>query len=136
MARTRRNFARAAKKLDRFGAGAKRIAGSGLRIIGEEIMTDAKASRPGHGVPRDTGTLAGTGAVTGPRRDGTVLLSFGGPAAPYALYQHEVLDLAHTVGEARYLVRAVDRWRPDRTAAWNAQRKQLDDLTRRLRLAA
>ncbi len=74
-------------------------------------MTDVKASTPGHGVPRDEGILAGTGKVTGPS-GGVVTLRFGGPAAPYAVVQHENLDFRHTVGEARYLVRGLERWQP------------------------
>jgi hypothetical protein len=83
---------------------------SGLRVIGETIMTDVRASRPGAGVPKDTGNLAASGRVTGPDRRGAVRLSFGGAAAPYALRQHEELTYRHTLGEARYLVRGLERW--------------------------
>lgn len=84
-----------------------------LRTEGEAIMTDVKASRPGKGVPRDTGALASSGEVKGPDMaspgEPEVKLTFGGPAAPYALAQHERLDYSHTVGEARYLVRGYRR---------------------------
>jgi hypothetical protein len=83
---------------------------SGMRVIGEEIMTDVKASRPGAGIPKDEGTLAGSGRVTGPKPDDVVRVSFGGAAAPYALKQHEELQYRHALGEARYLVRALERW--------------------------
>lgn len=86
---------------------------SGLRVIGEEIMTDVKASRPGAGVPVDEGALRASGRVTGPEVRGSravVTLAFGGSAAPYALRQHEELQYRHTVGEARYLVRGAERW--------------------------
>lgn len=88
-------------------------------MIGHEIMTDVKASRPGAGVPRDKGTLANTGDVT---KVGLleVDLSFGGPAAPYALIQHEVTTYHHKLGESRYLVRGIERWRPGGSAAMQA----------------
>jgi hypothetical protein len=83
---------------------------SGLRVVGETIMTDVKNSRAGAGVPVDQGDLRSTGRVTGPNARGEVLLSFGGSAAPYALRQHEELTYRNTVGEARYLVRGLERW--------------------------
>lgn len=79
-------------------------------------MTDVRASRPGHGVPVDEGTLRSTGRVTGPVAN-RVRLSFGGAAAPYAVIQHEDLELSHRVGEPRYLVRGLQRFRPDGSAA-------------------
>lgn len=86
---------------------------SGLTVVAESIMTDVKSSRPGRGVPRDTGALAASGRVSRPRVSKgkiTVRLGFGGAAAPYALYQHEMMSLRHTLGEARYLVRGVERF--------------------------
>lgn len=84
-----------------------------LRSEGEAIMTDVKASRPGKGVPVDTGALRSSGVVRGPNLaspgEPTVKLTFGGPSAPYALVQHERLDFTHDVGEARYLVRGFQR---------------------------
>ena len=124
---TRASFQRAAARI---AAAAKRISadvGVGLRLIGEEIMLDVKASRPGHGVPVDTGALRASGRVTGPASSGatgqaTVELSFGGAAAPYALVQHEVLTYHHELGEARYLVRGLERWRSGGKAALAALR--------------
>ena len=81
-------------------------------------MLDVKASSPGHGVPVDTGVLRGSGIVTGPDPSGAVALTFGGAAAPYAIRQHEELGYRHTVGEARYLIRGVQRWE----AGGNARR--------------
>lgn len=83
--------------------------GSGLRVAGEEIMTDVKASRSGAGVPVDENVLRPSGRVEGPVRN-TVELSFGGASAPYALKQHEDVTFRHTVGEARYLVRGAERF--------------------------
>lgn len=84
-----------------------------LRTEGEAIMTDVKASRPGKGVPVDTGALRSSGVVRGPELaspgNPQVRLTFGGPSAPYALVQHERLDYTHSVGEPRYLVRGFRR---------------------------
>jgi hypothetical protein len=129
---TRRNFARAARKIEAFSHGMRQPLGSGLRQIGEEIMTDVKASAPGYGVPVDTGALRASGRVEGPRSDLTVLLSFGDAATSYALRQHEELDYRHPVGEARYLVRGVDRWRPGGSAAIRALRRQAEWLAARI----
>jgi len=107
---TRRNFKRAAKAIEEFKKGMKKRAPSGLRVIGEEVMLDVKMSRPGRGVPVRKGVLRSTGRVEGPKND-EVTLSFGGAAAPYALEQHENLSLHHRVGEARFLVRGLARWK-------------------------
>lgn len=132
MASTRRNFRRAARKMQRFSRAAGLTMGPTLRMLGEEIMTDVKASRPGHGVPVDTGVLRNSGRVTGPRPDVTVLLSFGDAAAPYALRQHEEMDFAHTVGEPRYLIRGVDRWEPNGSAAIEAMSKLAEATAARI----
>lgn len=132
MATTRRNFSRAALRIERYRRSMGRTFASGMRQIGEEIMTDAKVSRPGRGVPRDTGALAGSGQVAGPRPDKSVLLSFGDQATEYALVQHERLDFHHKVGEARYLVRAVDRWTPAGSSARRALKEQAQAVARRI----
>ena len=117
----RNDFGAIARRIQKLGEQAGVEVGSGLRVIGEVIMTDVKASREGHGVPVDTGALRSTGRVTGPTgvRNPSVLLSFGGAAAPYALRQHENLFYRHTVGEARYLVRGVERFQADGADAAN-----------------
>lgn len=110
-------FDKAAHQIELLAAEGGEQLVSGLRVIGEEIMTDVQAARPGEGVPVDEGTLRDSGVVTGPDEKGSVRLTFGGAAAPYALRQHEELQYRHTVGEARYLVRGVERWsRGDRPA--------------------
>jgi hypothetical protein len=130
---TQQSFRDAARTIERLAKaqGQTLRQGAGLRVIGEEIMTDVKASRPGRGVPVDTGALRSTGRVTGPA-NGVVRLSFGGTAAPYAIIQHEVLHFHHTVGEARYLVRGVERWTPNGSAAMQALREQAQATTRRV----
>jgi len=116
---TTKSFRDAAARIKAFSTVLQQGAGSGLLKIGNEIMTDIKASAPGHGVPRDTGTLAGTGAVEKVNAV-EVELSFGGAAAPYALTQHERMDYHHKLGEPRYLVRGIERWQPDGSAAMEA----------------
>lgn len=117
--RTQKSFKAAAARVAKAAREIARRFPRGVRLIGEEIMTDVKASRPGHGVPVDTGALRGTGRAedlgtpTLPR----VELSFGGAAAPYAMDQHENMTYHHTVGEPRYLVRGVERWQPGGSAA-------------------
>jgi hypothetical protein len=114
--KTERQFAAGARKLERLHKGINDKVPSGLRMIGEEIMLDSKASRPGKGVPVDKGILRASGRVEGPMDD-EVHLSYGGAAAPYALVQHEDTSLHHNIGEARYLTRAVERWSPNGASA-------------------
>ena len=121
--RTRASFNAAAKRIEKLSKAVRRKVPSGLRVIGEEIMTDVKASRPGMGVPVDTGVLRGSGRVIGPLHN-TVELSFGSAAAFYALEQHENTALHHRLGEARYLVRGVDRWKANGASV----KRALDDL--------
>lgn len=130
---TQNNFREAARRIRAFQRSFDGSAGKAARIVGEEILTDVKASRPGHGVPVDEGTLRSTGRVDGPGRDERVVVSFGGAAAPYALEQHERLDFQHDVGEARYLVRGVERWRPGGSAAIDALRDMAEEAIRRAR---
>lgn len=75
-----------------------------LKLRAEGVMTRAKSEF----VPVDLGALRSSGHVGDPERSGDgrdveIMLSFGGPAAPYALVQHENLDYVHRVGEAKYL---------------------------------
>lgn len=133
MGQTESSFREAARRIRAFQRRFAGSAGQAARIVGEEIMTDVKASRPGHGVPVDTGVLRSTGRVEGPGRAERVVLSFGGAAAPYALVQHERLDLHHEVGEARYLVRGLERWRPGGSAALKALEDMAEEAVRRAR---
>jgi len=123
---TRASFDKAAKRIVLAARNIGRIMPPGLRLIGEEIMTDVKASSPGHGVPVETGALRASGAVEQPQPL-AVELSFGGAAVPYALVQHERLDYHHKVGEARYLVRGLERWTPGGSAAMGALKVNADE---------
>lgn len=91
-------------------------------MIAHEIRTDVIASRPGAGVPRDKGDLAASVEANGGGRGimAQATVSAGGASAPYALIQHERLDYHHDLGEARYLVRAVERWTPNGSQAMKA----------------
>ena len=109
---TQRSFREAARSIERLAKEMERRVPSGLRVIGEELKTDAGASRAGHGVPVDEGVLRSTARVRGPNSQGQVEWSYGGAAAPYAMRQHEDTALRHTVGEARWMIRAIDRWSP------------------------
>ena len=82
---TMQSFRRAGRKIAKAAREVSGILpGGGLRMIGEEIMADVKDSRPGHGVPVDSGALRSTGRVEGgggPALLARVTLDFGGPAA-------------------------------------------------------
>ncbi len=135
-AETQREFRAAAKKLRAAGGVLDQEFEHGLFLIGEEIMADIKDAIPGKGVPVDEGVLRDSGRVL---RGGTpasgrgftrvgrsplggrhapIELTFGGAAAPYALIQHEHLGYKHDIGEARYLVRGMERWRSTTSGAW------------------
>lgn len=122
---TQSSFKKAARKITLAARNIGRVMPHGLRLIGEEILTDVKASSPGHGVPVDKGILRASGMVEQPEPL-AVDISFGGAAAPYALVQHERLDFHHTVGEARYLVRGLERWKPGGSAAMGALKENTD----------
>ncbi|MFP3947154.1 MAG: hypothetical protein ACLFWG_00355 [Longimicrobiales bacterium] len=124
-----RGFDRVRRKLKRMASEAGAETASGTRILGEHVVTDVKNARPGRGVPVDRGTLRNTGRVTGPDTDGVVRLTFGGASAPYAVVQHERTDFSHRLGEARYLVRGVER-ASDEGAPLRALREVGEELVR------
>jgi len=126
---TKKSFDHLGRKIAELRRGGPHILNPGLKQVGEEVMTDVKASRKGRGVPRDKGHLADSGKVEGPENL-VLTLAFGDDSAPYALYQHEVMDLHHTVGEARYLVRGVERWRPEGSSVNRALEEQAAEIVR------
>lgn len=73
-----------------------------MRAAGQQAMTESHKE-----VPVLTGTLKRSGQLQSVEQDGhqiIVTVGYGGPAIPYALYQHERTDLAHpTGGKAHYL---------------------------------
>lgn len=108
-----------------------------LRMLGDQAMIaiegglfEAAAGMEGTAkelAPVKTGALRASGfAVTTSQVDGTPLetakpllavpetevaavVGFGGPAAPYALIQHERTDFHHATGQAKYLETAVQQ---------------------------
>lgn len=88
--------------LQQEGQGAIAAVAAALYEEGERIMGEAKRL-----CPVDTGTLRASGHVSEPTvtpGDGViVLLGFGGPAADYAVYVHERLDVHHPNGQAKFL---------------------------------
>jgi len=81
-----------------------------LYVGGEKVIGRAKEL-----VPVDEGILRGTGHVALPglaNGELVVTPTFGGPAAPYALVQHERMDFHHTVGQAKYLETAMQELAP------------------------
>lgn len=133
---TMASFNAAAKSIVAAAREAGAAMGPHLRMFGEEIMADVKRSKPGHGVPVDKGTLRGSGRVEGPSGTVTsprVAISFGSAAAPYAMIQHEVLKFRHTVGEARYLVRGLERWMPGLSRAYGRLKQNMQRILSRVR---
>ena len=111
MSKNQDELRQAARRIAAYAKQMNERAGIVLYQIGEEIITDVKSTRGKVGVPRDTGALANS--LRAVRVDDhRVELTAGGAAAPYALVQHERVDFVHKQGEARYLVRGVERWRP------------------------
>jgi len=89
------------RTLEKLGKRAQAELGKALYAEAELIMAESKKQ-----VPVDTGTLRGTGHVepSETKKDSVeVELGYGGPAAPYAVVQHERLDFKHKVGKAKYL---------------------------------
>jgi hypothetical protein len=81
--------------------------GAGLYAAGNDIMRLSKRL-----VPVDLGTLKGSGYVTLPDTSGDsaeIEVGYGGPAASYAVEQHERTEFSHPVGQAKYLQDAVDQ---------------------------
>lgn len=96
------NTANARANLGRVTVDLRRKAAGALYEIGNEVMAESKRL-----VPVDTGALKGSGYVTAPAVDGgkiEVELGYGGPAAQYAVRQHEDLSLRHPGGgQAKFL---------------------------------
>lgn len=92
------------RRLKQLEPEAQQATGAALYQEAEQIMTRSKQEF----VPVKTGVLRGTGHVNEPEVHGStiqVTMGYGGPAAPYALKQHEDLTFNHPVGQAKYLER-------------------------------
>lgn len=77
-------------------------AAAALYEVANEVMAESKRL-----VPVDTGALKGSGYVSEPRVElgkVEVEIGYGGPAAAYAVRQHEDLSYAHPGGgQAKFL---------------------------------
>lgn len=104
----RADVQRVVRNLRAAGKRGLKAAGAGLYAVGLNIMAEAVIK-----APLDVGTLRGSGYVTLPEIQGRNVVAemgFGGPAADYAVYQHENTALNHPDdGEAKYLEKAIDR---------------------------
>lgn len=86
----------------RLGVNFNKELARALYHEGNSIMGKSKAFF----TPVDRGVLRDSGHVQLPQVDRggpLVVLGYGGPAAPYAVVQHESLHFRHTVGSAKYL---------------------------------
>lgn len=124
-----RGMDRVVATLSVMGRASRRETAEATRALAESIVRDVKESRPGSGVPRDTGALANSGVADGPDGAGVSRVTFGGPSAPYALIVHEILDTRHDTGESRYLIRGVDRAEASGTPV-HALKEAADDVIR------
>lgn len=61
--------------------------------------------------PIDSGALRGSQAVD--REDNSVIMGFGGQAAPYAVIVHEDQTVYHPVGKAKFLEDSFNEKLPD-----------------------
>ena len=87
--------------LRRLGKRAPRVLGKALFAEGEAIMATSKRL-----VPVDTGALRSSGNVQLPRREAqgvAVTLSYGGAAAPYAVFVHEIQATHRPPTQWKYL---------------------------------
>lgn len=78
------------------------LAQDALTVEAELIMTEAKRR-----TPVLTGALRSSGVVLPLDGEIGATLTFGGPAAPYAVYVHENMEAFHGVGQAKFLESAV-----------------------------
>lgn len=91
--------------LSKLGKGALEQAG---RALYQEALVIQRESMKR--TPVDTGALRASHETKQPDTTGgevSVRIVVGGPAAPYALFVHERLDVHHPVGQAKFLESAV-----------------------------
>lgn len=108
-----------ATKLEVFGteillARLKKIRNDLPKELNKALYREAQAifRKSQRLVPVDKGFLKGSGVVEGPTNN-EVLIGYGGPAAPYALYVHEDPDAKHAKGKTfKFLERPLMESRP------------------------
>lgn len=89
------------KKLERMAKKVPLEAARALYMEAQVEMTEAKKR-----TPVEFGPLRASGFVSLPDVKGrliTVTLSFGGVAAGYAIYVHEIVGLNHPIGQDHFL---------------------------------
>jgi len=90
------------RALEKLGDRAQAELGKALYAEAELIMTESKKQ-----CPVDTGTLRSTGYVKQSEEKGDLVeveMGYGGPAAPYAVWVHELTELHHNPPtKAKYL---------------------------------
>lgn len=94
---------KAIANIDRFKRAVPQAVWSAYIVEAEELLTESKRE-----CPVDTGNLrasghADYGLAPSSVSDINIKVGYGGPAAAYALIQHENLEFNHTVGKAKYL---------------------------------
>ena len=90
------------KNCTELATSLNRKAATGLRLQGDAVMANSKASY----VPVKTGELKRSGQVDGPNRYGNewvVSLTYGNADVTYAAEQHETPWYQHPVGQWKYL---------------------------------
>lgn len=99
------------RKLRLLGPLALKVAGRSLYESAEEVMADSKENY----VPVDTGNLRSTGVVDLPVTRGhevEVQLGYGGPAANYAIYVHEMNKAYRNGKQWKYLQQPLEQRLP------------------------
>ena len=94
------------KALREVGPRAEVALKSALVTEAEKVMARAKRF-----TPVDTGALRASGHVQPPVATPgriEITLGFGGPAARYAVYAHEIEDYYHEFGQAKFLEQPVN----------------------------
>lgn len=102
---TWRNLSQFNQALARLDARVLPAAAGALYREAERIMTVSKGRTPVR-----TGALRASSFVELPvilGRTITVTMGAGGPSAPYATFVHEMVQLHHTVGEAKFLEKSI-----------------------------
>lgn len=90
-----------ARKLEKLAKKMPLESARALYMEAQIEMTEAK-----NRTPREFGPLRASGFVTFPEIKGrtiTVTLAFGGAAAGYAVYVHEIVGLNHPIGQDHFL---------------------------------
>lgn len=85
--------------LDKAGDEVRAVALSGLQAGGRRILADAQDK-----APQDTGELRGSGRSRLDPANVRAQIDF---TSPYAVIQHEAINIRHGVGGAKFLERAL-----------------------------